>query len=144
MVNIYFKCTRKSRVAVTKLISTKGWLQNLTAGLPALLSGSLSFVIVWNNRNRPELDGTAGQPAVGFLSRPFIFLILDAPAVSPYDSWVKFVCLNRRNHRNFLISRMDVTSSTCSTCKPLFWMLQLYSRVYFPKNWKQCVRFNYA
>ena len=36
-------------------------------------AGSVRFravVIVKNNRNRPEPDGTAGQPAVGFWSRP--------------------------------------------------------------------------
>ena len=38
-----------------------------------LTSGSVCFrpiSIVLNNDNRPELDGTAGQPAVGFWSRP--------------------------------------------------------------------------
>ena len=38
-----------------------------------LTAGSIQFqalVIVQNNRNWPEPDRTAGQPAVGFWSRP--------------------------------------------------------------------------
>ena len=38
-----------------------------------LTGGSVRFrpvSIVLNNNNRPEPDGTAGQPAVGFWSRP--------------------------------------------------------------------------
>ena len=38
-----------------------------------LTGGSAQFrpvSIVLNNDNRPEPDGTAGQPAVGFWSRP--------------------------------------------------------------------------
>ena len=38
-----------------------------------LSGGSVRFrpvFIVLNNDNRPEPDGTAGQPAVGFWSRP--------------------------------------------------------------------------
>ena len=38
-----------------------------------LTGGSVQFravVIVKNNRNRAEPDGTTGQPAVGFWSRP--------------------------------------------------------------------------
>ena len=38
-----------------------------------LTGGSVRFrlvSIVLNNDNRPEPDGTAGQPAVGFWSRP--------------------------------------------------------------------------
>ena len=43
-----------------------------------LTGGSFRFravVIVWNNRNRAEPDGTAGQPAVRFWSRPLSIYI---------------------------------------------------------------------
>ena len=44
-----------------------------------LTGGSFRFrpvSIVLNNDNRPEPDGTVGQPAVGFWSRPLINIIL--------------------------------------------------------------------
>ena len=63
---------RKSGFLVFGTLTTKGRLQNLIVGCPAILSCSKRFILFISNDSRPQLDRTAGRQPVEFWSRPCV------------------------------------------------------------------------